>query len=98
MNRQGVIALWPIRLPGEDGRHNPWHRSALEAAEMAKTRWIRVMANMSLGAYEIYEAFAPLSDPEWPDVSFQELLSVAFKDNYIEGLDHPVIKRLRGEV
>ena len=28
INRQGTLTIWPVRLPGEDGRHNPWHRSA----------------------------------------------------------------------
>ena len=58
INRQGVLTLWPIRLPGEDGRHDEWNRSALEAAEMAQKEWIRVAANMSLGAYEVYRAMA----------------------------------------
>ena len=56
MNRQGVVFLWPIRLPGADGRLDDWSRSAMEAAQHAQAKWIRVQANMSLGAYEIYEA------------------------------------------
>ena len=32
INRQGVIRLWPVRLPAPDGRVNEWHRSAAEAA------------------------------------------------------------------
>src|SRR5690349_6819105 len=55
INRQGVVHPWPVKLPGPDGRHNEWHRSAAEAAEIAIDRWVRVTANMSLGAYEIAE-------------------------------------------
>jgi hypothetical protein len=98
INRQGVLTLWPIRLPGEDGRHDEWSRSALETAHLAMSRWIRVVPNMSLGAYEVYEAVANLPEPEWPDVSFQELLRIAFRDHYFDRLDHPVARRLRGEV
>ena len=98
INRQGVVFLWPVRLPGEDGKHNEWHRSALEAAQMAMTRWVRVAANMSLGAYEVYEATADLPDPIWPDIGFAGLLKVAFRDRFIRDLDHPVIRRLRGEM
>ena len=98
VNRQGVLTLWPVRLPGEDGRHDEWSRSALEAVETAKSRWIRVVANMSLGAYEIYEASANLPEPEYPDHTFREILEIAFKDRFIRGLDHPVVRRLRGEV
>lgn len=98
LNRQDVLSIWPIRLPDEDGRHDEWNRSALEAAEIAQRHWIRVAANMSLGAYEVYEATGALPDPIWPDMNFQEILKVAFKGRYIAELDHPVIRRLRGEL
>ena len=38
INRQGVLSLWPVKLPGPDGKHNEWHRSAAEAAELAMKR------------------------------------------------------------
>ena len=98
INRQGVLTLWPIRMPGADGRLDTWNASALDAAEKARSRWLRVVANMSLGAYELYEATGDLPDPEWPDLSFQEILKIAFKGHYITDLDHPVVRRLRGEV
>ncbi len=98
MTRQGVLFLWPIRLPGPDGKLDEWNRSALEAATMASDRWVRVAANMHLGAYEVFTASADLPDPDWPDTPFSELLRVAFRDHYIESLDHPVLKRLRGEM
>jgi len=96
INRQGVVHLWPVRLPAPDGRVLEWHRSAADAADMATRRWIRIKANMSLGAYEIVEA-ATTAEPEWPAVSFQELIRIGFRDRLVDRLDHPVIKRLRGE-
>ena len=96
MNRQGVVFLWPVRLPGEDGRGNAWHRSALEAADLAMKGWVRIAANMSLGAYEVFEATGELPEPEWPEKDFQSLLEIAFKDHFVRSLDHPVIRRLRG--
>jgi hypothetical protein len=96
INRQGVVHLWPARLPASDGRINEWHRSAMEAAERAMTRWVRVKANMSLGAYEVFEAASSIPDPTWPEYSFHQLLEIAFRDRLIKSLDHPVIKRLRG--
>lgn len=97
VNRQGVLTLWPIRLPDSQGRHNPWHQSAFQAAEMAKKGWVKVAANKSLGGYEVFRASVALQDPEWPDLSFSEILNLAFKDKYITRLDHPVIMELRGE-
>ena len=98
VNRQGVVFLWPIKMPAPEGRQIEWHRSAFEAAEMGRTQWIRVTANMGLGAYEVFEATAALPDPEWPEVSFQQLLEIAFKDRFIQSMDHQVLKRLRGEM
>jgi hypothetical protein len=98
INRQGVVHLWPVRLPAPDGRIIEWHRSAMEAAQLAMARWIRVKANMALGAYEIWEAAATIPDPTWPELPFQELLRIGFKDRLVTGFDHPVIKRVRGLV
>ena len=90
------LSFWPVRLPTSDGRINEWHRSAAEAAELAIDRSIRVKANMALGANEIFEAASTIPDPKWPDLSFQELVRIAFRDHLVSTLEHPVIKRLRG--
>jgi hypothetical protein len=98
VTRHGVVFLWPIPLPGEDGRHNEWHRSALEAARRAESRWIRVVSNFAIRGYDVFEATGALPEPEWPDVSFAELLKIAFGDRFIRTPDHPVVRRLRGDV
>ena len=97
INRQGVLFLWPIRLPGADGRLDEWSRSAMQAAQHAEAKWVRVQANMSLGAYEIYEAAGQWAAPDWPALPLQQLLKIAFKDKYIDTLVHPILMRLRGE-
>jgi hypothetical protein len=56
INRQGVVFLWPVKLPAADGKILEWHRSAAEAAERAMGCWLRVKADMALGAYAMYEA------------------------------------------
>jgi hypothetical protein len=98
INRQGVLFLWPIRLPGADGKLDTWSQSALEAANMAKAGWIRVSANLSLGGYDIFPASAELVSPDWPDTPFRDLLSIAFKDRFISDWNHPILRKLRGEV
>ena len=84
INRQGVLQLWPVKLPGPDGKHNDWHRSAAEAAELAMHKWVRVTANMALGAYEIFEATGDLPEPIWPDLAFPDILKIAFRDRIVE--------------
>jgi hypothetical protein len=96
INRQRVVFLWPVRLPDPDGRPMEWWRSAREAAELAMVQWVRVKPNMNLGAYEMAAPGSVMSEPEWPDVPFQEIIRLAFRDRLIDRLDHPVIKRLRG--
>jgi len=98
ITRPGVVHLWPVKLPPPDGRIVEWHRSAAEAAELAMRKWVRMKANMTLGAYEIFEAQGVIPDPEWPTLPFNELLRIAFRDRYVGSLDHAVIKRLRGHV
>jgi hypothetical protein len=98
INRQNVLRLWPVKLPGPDGKHNEWHRSAAEAAERAMEKWVRVTANMSLRAYEIFESVRDFPGPEWPDIPFQEILKVAFRDRIVTSADHVLLQRLRGEL
>jgi hypothetical protein len=53
---------------------------------------------MSLRAYEIFlaEKQSIIPDPEWPTLSLQELVKLAFRDKLINTISHPVVKRLRG--
>lgn len=98
INRQDVLFLWPVRLPGFDGRTNSWSQSAMDAMTLAKEDWIRMTANMSLGGYDVFRAASVLQDPVWPDLSFREILEIAFKDKVIDTIDHPILRRLRGEI
>jgi hypothetical protein len=98
INRQETLFLWELNLPRPDGRVDEWSRTALQAVELATKGWVRVAAKMTLGAYEVLQAGGHLPEPEWPDVPFRELLRVAFKDRFIDCLDHPVLRGLRGEV
>jgi hypothetical protein len=96
--RGGKVGLWPIPLPGPDGRENPWHASAFAAADIAmKGNWVRLIANMQIGSYECVQALNASAEPEWPEESFEDLLRIAFRDRFITSLDHEVLKKLRGE-
>ena len=98
ISRQNVVAIWPCKLPGPDGRPNAWHDTALRAAELAMTRWTRIVPDMGLGGYQPYTAAGDLPEPEWPTQSFPELLKIAFGAFYVDRPDHPVIRKLQGLV
>jgi hypothetical protein len=98
VNRRGTLFFWPVRLPDSTGRLDNWNRSAHKAAELAMSHWTRVKSNREAGQYETFVPTGELPEPEWPELPFNEMLRIAFGDFQIESLDHPVLKRLRGEV
>ena len=89
INRQQVPFLWPIRLPGADGKLDDWNRSAVEAAKMAQGQWVRVQANMSLGAYDVYEATGDLSAPDWPKPAMAEAAAISASDSAALAMPRP---------
>jgi len=95
IDRQGDPFFWPIALPDESRPLN-WHLSALEAANKAELELTRIQSNMNIGAYEIRAAEGDLEEPEWPELSMNELLDIAFKNKIINQPDHLVLLQLRG--
>jgi hypothetical protein len=93
VTRQGVVFLWPLRLPRP---RDSWAESALEAGRLAAGRWVRVRANREQRAYDVREAEGDWPAPEWPSEPFARLLGLAFGDRVIRSLQHPVAQRLRG--
>ena len=97
MTREGTVFLWPVRLPDADGRPNSWFDSAREAAAESANGWVRVVANMNTGGYDYWVAPGTLAEPEWPELTYADLLAIAFKgDRFIDSIDHPLVARLKG--
>ncbi len=93
----GGLFLWPIRLPNEDGQQHECHITAHNAAELARTVWIRVSWDRPTSNYTVVRARGQVPEPAWPEADLQKLLSVGFKDRHIDDLDHPVVRHLLGE-
>jgi hypothetical protein len=96
ITRQNVLSLWPIKLSDPEGRREAWRESAAIAAELAMSRWIKIQANVSLGAYETTEPLGSWGEPEWSDLPFSEMLKIGFRGMVVDRPDHPVILRLIG--
>ena len=94
--RQGECYFWPIRLPDEAGKLDPYNKSAMEAA-CDSGRWMRIAANRQRGEYDQLVTDANWPAPVWPEKTLPELLRIAFNDRLIDTYDHPVLKQLRGE-
>jgi hypothetical protein len=95
INRHGTVFLWPLRIPNAS-RQDPWADSAIAGCVRAETHWLRMLANMRAGAYDVFEATGQLPEPEWPEKSFEQLFDLAFRDRIIQSIDHPVIRQLKG--
>ena len=98
VTRRDKPYVWPIKLPGPDGRHNTWHSTALEAASLAKEKWIRLQPNQDVGAYDVLVAENQTYEPQWPDLTFLEIINIAFKGRIIRDPDHHIIQEWRGAV
>jgi hypothetical protein len=100
INRSGVLRLWPLRLPGPDGKEMDWHRSARVAAVEARTKWLRVTANKPLGAYEVWIAMNQPPPPTWPELTMKDMIRIAFHDRgrIIKDGEHPILKMLAGRL
>lgn len=98
ITRHDTLFLWPATLPSVDGKSNRWHESMLEAQQHAIEKWVRVQADMSANEYVLYEATGNFPEPNWPDLTFEEILKLAFKTRFIDSMDHAFLRALRGEV
>ena len=50
ITRQGLLFLWPVKLPDDSGRRDDWSASAREAYEMFRTLWVRMSSDKSHGS------------------------------------------------
>jgi hypothetical protein len=91
----GSNFIWNLNLD-TGGSTNAWNQTAMDAAKLGKEQWVRVVASMENGFYEIFTSETALTDPAWPESTFSEILDKAFNGRIIESMDHPVVSFLLG--
>ncbi len=96
VDRPGNPFFWKIALPDPSGRSQPWVDSMVEAATVAKSKWVRVNWSNATRSYEVLTAEIK-AEPKWPTESRRELLNIAFRGRIVTDLDHPVLRDLRGQ-
>ena len=89
--------IWPLAIPDED-KPLSWHTTAMDADALAKDCWVRMQANLSLGAYENIWSKDKLPEPIWPEATWPKLMEIAFKQKIIDSHEHIVLRKLRGEL
>ncbi len=70
----GNVSLWPVGLPGSDGRTNAWWQSGHAAASQGQSEWVRLVPAMDAGFYKVKTSKVDKGEPRWPELSFEELL------------------------
>lgn len=90
--------LWALKMPSGNAGSNSWTESALEIARIAENEWVRLDSNSSAGMYQSRVADGYNKEPVWPELTFREILEIAFRTALIDSEDHPVLRRLRGEI
>jgi hypothetical protein len=100
MSMNKNLFIWPAKLPGSGHKGaDSWNISAIEAAEAGMKRKVRVQANIGIGAYEY--AFSdnptPENDPVWPNMTYSEMLRIAFAKpgRFVTDHNHEVLRLLR---
>lgn len=108
VDRSGELRLWLIAggsYSGAAPRAAPssWETTAIQAAEIARTAWVRISSNKSAGIYDIHRVRegVVVPEPDWSgfgDLDPVTILGLAFgADRRIASVDHPILKTLRGE-
>ena len=69
-------------------------QSTRRCVNEARNSWIQMKWNPTTKAYDFQYARQLRREPEWSDKSLDELLEMAFGDNFINRVDHEVITRL----
>jgi hypothetical protein len=94
----GAVFIWETAMRGgETGANNTWNISMWNAQAAALDNWVRVVSNRQNASYDIMVSESDLGEPAYPEEQFNEILRVAFRNKVIETLDHPILKKLRGE-
>lgn len=97
MMLNGNVFLYPIQQKGpEETKWNSWHQSSYAIVQMAKKKWVRAVAERAINGYTPIVALSNLAEPEWPEKSLVEIISIAFRENRIDSENHPLIKQLKG--
>jgi hypothetical protein len=91
----GDEGLWPVKLDPPDGKSNAWNQSALNILELAsKKMWVRIVSLKNHYRYQLSKKTWETTPPKFSRRTYDELVSIRFKDRMIDSLEHPVWEEL----
>ena len=97
VDQQTNVFLWPMPPIPEDGNYDTWNQSQRQIADMVERKWVRLSSNQATASYEAIVAQSEIPEPNWPDLSFEEILEIAFGTTHIiKEKEHPTLQKLWG--
>jgi hypothetical protein len=100
VNADGLFFIWPLRVADKNGNLDEYARTAHLAAEQAIDSWVRIQANKETSSFTRFIAANKnlRPEPQWPTDPYDVIVTRGFHGNIMPTEDHPLIKRLRGEI
>jgi hypothetical protein len=95
ITRDGSLYIWPLRISTAEKNLDAAGASSYAAARLAQQSWIRLRWNGH--EFDATVAKAAIPEPTWPDITFDEMIEIAFAGKVIDSPEHPVVKTLNGE-
>lgn len=84
LRADGGLSMLPVTFPNV-GYSPSWFNAWQEIIPAARQKWIKLTSNKLAGRHE-YEVVSGLPKPEWPDLSYSEWVTLAFKDKVMDEL------------
>jgi hypothetical protein len=97
ITRGHQLFMWRVPLVnrGKD-RENVYNTTHRDAHETARERWVRMFIEQGAYRIELEKDEAASPDPVWPDLTFEQMMQLAFGDRYIDSENSPRFKELKG--
>ena len=92
ITRNGEVKLFPIR----SGANDKWAESTKKAIELGVSDWVQLIPLRYKATYKVRVAKGSLPEPEWPNLSPEEIFTAAFEGFVINDLKHPLARKLLG--
>jgi hypothetical protein len=93
ITRHGVVGIWPAGIgAGARGGGRGWINSRVYAIESAKLKWVKIYGEAN--GYRVVPAESDFGEPKWPDLTFPQMLEIAWCGLIINSEDHDVIQRV----
>jgi hypothetical protein len=90
-----TVFLWAVKQPRK-GLHDNYYRSLDQIVASAETNWTMIEWNNVNRVYDFWSAPDDLGDPQFPNLTMQDLLRLGFNGRAIDRLDHPIILEHQG--